>query len=385
VLAPPARSRGRTGRRLRGDQGAVAITVAILLAGGVLLGMMALVVDLGQIYAEREELQTGADAAAIAVANACALATPGCSDPTAIAALAQHFADVNAADGRAHIAEVCGLLPGLLDPCGDPVGNLTDCVGTPPSPPAPYVQIRLSTETEDGKFLLPPTFAQAIGVAGANVAACARATWSGSGGAAILAMTISSCEFTADTTVDGIPHYGDADNPAAVDERVVNFWDNSYDGPGCTDPNGPLGAPGPAALLDGGGNTCTRAIPGDAEVVGSYGHPAGNAVLSPSCGNRLRRARSAGPGSIVYIPVHDGVETQPNNKILFHEIGLAPFLVTGYQFGSPDNPSHRAASSVTGQDPCPDTAERCFSGVFTGELIPLTNVTGGTAVVHLIG
>ena len=41
------------------DRGAVSPLVVILLATGVLLGMTALVVDVGRLYAEREELQAG--------------------------------------------------------------------------------------------------------------------------------------------------------------------------------------------------------------------------------------------------------------------------------------------------------------------------------------
>jgi len=66
--------------RLRHDErGVVAAIVAILLGTGVLLGMGALVIDVGQIYQERAELQNGADAAALAVAESCALGacTPG--------------------------------------------------------------------------------------------------------------------------------------------------------------------------------------------------------------------------------------------------------------------------------------------------------------------
>ena len=48
----------RVSRLLRrsDDRGAVATVVAILLAGGVLLGFLSLVVDVGRIYVEREEL-----------------------------------------------------------------------------------------------------------------------------------------------------------------------------------------------------------------------------------------------------------------------------------------------------------------------------------------
>ena len=51
----------------------------MLLGTGVLTGMGALVIDVGQIYQERAELQNGADAAALGVAKSCALGacTPG--------------------------------------------------------------------------------------------------------------------------------------------------------------------------------------------------------------------------------------------------------------------------------------------------------------------
>ena len=51
-------------KRFRSDRGAVGIIVAILLASGVLLGVAALSVDVGQLTAEREQLMSAADGAA---------------------------------------------------------------------------------------------------------------------------------------------------------------------------------------------------------------------------------------------------------------------------------------------------------------------------------
>ena len=91
--------------RLRRDErGVVAAIVAILLGTGVLLGMGALVIDVGQIYQERAELQNGADAAALAVAKSCALGAcaPG---------VAGQQADGNASNltgGTAGVQLVCG-------------------------------------------------------------------------------------------------------------------------------------------------------------------------------------------------------------------------------------------------------------------------------------
>ena len=52
------------------DRGAVLVWVALMLV--VLLGIGALVIDVGALYAERRQLQNGADAAALAVAADCA-------------------------------------------------------------------------------------------------------------------------------------------------------------------------------------------------------------------------------------------------------------------------------------------------------------------------
>lgn len=57
------------------ERGAVAVMFALLLV--VLVGFIALAVDMGATYAKRQELQNGADAAALAAAQECA--TAGCS------------------------------------------------------------------------------------------------------------------------------------------------------------------------------------------------------------------------------------------------------------------------------------------------------------------
>src|SRR5262245_15679701 len=101
---------------LRGaDRGAAATMFAILLAGGVLLGFLALVVDVGRIYVEREELRSGADAAALAIAKACA--TGECADLTS---LAQRYADGNASDELARVEAVCGRFADRVETCPDP-------------------------------------------------------------------------------------------------------------------------------------------------------------------------------------------------------------------------------------------------------------------------
>ena len=69
-------------QRLRKDErGAVAIIVALLMV--VLIGFAALAVDISAMWAEKRQLQNGADAGALAIAQECAKGACGSPDGTA--------------------------------------------------------------------------------------------------------------------------------------------------------------------------------------------------------------------------------------------------------------------------------------------------------------
>lgn len=93
---------------LQDDAGAIGILVAALLGGGLLLGLGAMVIDVGQLYQERAELQNGADAAALAVAKLCI--EPTCTSTNALST-AQTYAGENTKDGVAGVDTVCGTRP----------------------------------------------------------------------------------------------------------------------------------------------------------------------------------------------------------------------------------------------------------------------------------
>ena len=57
-------------QRLRDERGAVGVMVALLMVP--LIGFAAIAIDVAAMYAERQQLQTGADAGALAVAQDCA-------------------------------------------------------------------------------------------------------------------------------------------------------------------------------------------------------------------------------------------------------------------------------------------------------------------------
>ncbi len=79
-----------------GESGAAAVLFAVVAT--VMFGMGAIVIDAGALYQERRELQTGADAGALALAQICAKATPPCVNGSKLNDRAKEYADLNVAD-----------------------------------------------------------------------------------------------------------------------------------------------------------------------------------------------------------------------------------------------------------------------------------------------
>jgi hypothetical protein len=149
------------------ERGAVAVFVAVCMT--VLLGMGALVLDVGQLYVERLEVQNGADAAALAIAEDCARGLTACDD---FATTADELADDNAGDGLANIDDVD------LD-----LKKRTIAVTT-------------STATKDGDEI-EFGFARVLGFSGRTVTAHAEATWGIPRHVDAFPVTISTSEYEA--------------------------------------------------------------------------------------------------------------------------------------------------------------------------------------------
>ncbi|WP_330475168.1 TadE/TadG family type IV pilus assembly protein [Terrabacter sp. C0L_2] len=194
-------------RRLRAarDRGAVTALVAILFSTGVIIAMLALVVDVGSMMWERRQLQNGADAATLALAQDCASKRATC-DPATPGL--KWLADANAADGFGGIQRVCavGTFVGAdkFTGCTATTGALTDCLPTPAGATGPYVEVRTrtSTNSDDTGTILKPFFAQAVGWDGATIAACSRVGWSGGHPSTVLPVVQSQCAWD-DATAKG--------------------------------------------------------------------------------------------------------------------------------------------------------------------------------------
>jgi hypothetical protein len=357
--------------RLRRDErGVVGVIVAIFLGAGVLTGMGALVIDVGQLYQERAELQNGADAAALAVAKSCALGvcTPG---------VAGQLADSNASSltgGTEGVTLVCGS--GSLGGCPGSTGSLASC---PPAPPAGtnFVEVFTATQTASGSTLLPPIFARTLlgsSYQGTTVGACAQAEWGPPSAATTVALTISACEWDQATQQGTVfapaPPYSQDPLPAASFDQVLML--NPGNGTGCaTEPAGADGAGTFGWAADATGN-CTLPVSG-----ASFPAATGTSV-SASCQQVLQSAQQN--ETSILVPVY----VSYNAAGSFVLEGFADFVVTGYNLppgvSEPDwlNP----ANTCSGVD-------YCLTGYFVQGVIPSTGSFAGpslgASVIDLTG
>jgi Putative Flp pilus-assembly TadE/G-like len=348
--------------RLRSDErGVVAVIVAILLGAGVLTGMVALVLDVGQMYQERAELQNGADAAALGVAKSCAL---GACTPT----VAGQLADGNASSitgGTEGLPLVCGS--GSLGSCPASTGTITDC---PPSPAgANFVDVYTATQTASGSTLLPPIFATTLlgnsSDQGTSVQACAQAQWGAPSTATADALTISACEWDQATQQGAVyapaPPYSQNAVPAASFDQVLTL-----------DPGNGTGCATYGWAADATGN-CTLTVSGP-----SFPGSAGNS-MSASCESALQNAQQSQIAMLV--PVYASFDAGAGTYALD---GFADFVVTGYNLPA----GLYAADWLNPANSCQGT-DYCLSGYFVQGVIPATGSLGGTdlgvSVIDLTG
>ncbi len=369
----PQLARPLLARLRRDDRGTIAVLVAVLIAGGVLLGMGALVIDAAELYQNRAELQNGADAGALAVAKTCVLSTcdPGVAAP---------YADLNASrltGGAAAVDLVCG--PGSLGPCPASTGAITDC----PQPPAGdegYVDVHTSTLTSSGSTSLPPVFAAGRRT---TVHACAQAAWGGPSAATVTALTVSACAW-AQATSNGTsyaqpPPYPPNLLPAPAFDQVLQLRGRGGGGGGGCG-QGPAGpsAPGIFGWTRDSGN-CLLTVSG-----ASYGGRPG-AGVSPDCRTVLANAwQNRTP---IYLPVYTSV-TGRGGRVRYTLDGFAAFVVTGYHLPSFFLPSFSASDWLNPGNDCSGSTF-CLNGYFTQGLIPSSGPIGGpdlgAVVIRLSG
>ncbi len=365
-------------QRLTRDDGAVAVFVAIFAV--VLFGFGALVVDVSALYHERRILQRGADAASLAVAQACA-AGP-CGDPWD---RSRTYANGNADDGESHVEEVCGAGADALAPC-------TPALTVPGSG---YVAVRTATGDDGSTDVVAPLLARVLDdeYQGTTVRARAVANWGPPASMrSILPFVFGNCEWEHYTN-SGMTYPGTITPPT---------WPTRPDGSSLE----------ATIFLAGGGTPCPGTPPGG-DSSGGFGWLGGDgdrctevSEADGFIGNRTGEGTAgcnyaAVVGTTVHVPVFDcqtdlsvpdpdydeagkcyGQGPESGAAVRYHIVGYVTLYVTGISM-----PGVRVPSQVTGTLPC-SGVQKCISGFFTTGLAPQSAPVGdgpdfGSTVVGL--
>ncbi len=169
--------------RAPSDRGGIVTIVAVVIIA--LVGVGALVVDLGAAQVEGQRLRNGAEAAALAVAVDCI--EGDCAPAGVTAGL---YARRNDPDGAMTVVEVCGDGPGLPTCSSDTGPESSEVTG--------WVHVRTRTATPDGgdevRFRLAPIM---DALTGATLNRSATAAWGPAGSGRVAPLAVSLCEFQA--------------------------------------------------------------------------------------------------------------------------------------------------------------------------------------------
>lgn len=365
------------GRTFRDDEGAIVI-IAAMMSAVLILGMGAIVIDVGLLYGEKEQLQSGADFASWKVAQAC-IATPAACTSAGQADNARVYAEKNAKDTRAD-AQVC------VNNLNCPVWGTTATCPPPPAITGNYdtAEVRTSTRNTDNTRLMPPVFGKALtnGVyQGKQVGACARVVWGVPVAENALAMGVSKCDWDRMTNggkkffalpgLDPLMQQSGlysllgleppVDNAIAISNPLLSFCNNPLDHSSSSG----------YAWLTSAANCHIDVTTSTTGVQTWVTAPALNLLAAINCTSELAAARAS--GKPVLVPIYDSAVGATNIlPAAYRIIGFAPFVVTGYTtlLGTLTNVPSILTNTVPGIASLLCGLQRCVYGYFTKSIIP---------------
>jgi Flp pilus assembly protein TadG len=242
-----------------------------------LLGCAALAVDVAAVYSEREQLQSAADAAALAVALDCARGSCGDTVSTATS-----------------LVQANGPAPG-------------GALGTP------TVAVDTTGVTVTARATQQHWFAPVLGIGSSAVSRAARAQWAGADTATVLPFAVSLCEYRKQVTAQ----------PLTSTTRTAITLPTT----GCTPTTGPAAPAG--AWVTTSTSSCTRkATVGEVLTQHRSGSATTNSV-PPACSDTL----SSLAGKTVVLPVFQTSGTVAGVPT-YTVHGFAAFRVDGFTSGS---------------------------------------------------
>ncbi len=278
-------------RRVRDERGAVAVVVALVLVP--LMGFAAIGVDVAGMWSTHQQLQNGADAGALAIAQGCGRGACGVPADTA-----QKYASDN------HVG------PGATG------AVVTFDAGT-------------GLVTVEARTTRPHLFAPVLGINSSALKAQASARWgSPNGGTSMLPLAFSWCEWKAQTN-GALPS---GSTPATI------FFPKTSD-TGCTGPSNNFTPGGFSWLKTAGSCTVTSTISQQLLVDPGISAPS-------SCSDAYI---SSLQGKTSLLPIFDRVSGTGTNA-QYHVYGYAAFVLTGYSLGG----QYKLGSPVpcSGNDRC---------------------------------
>lgn len=277
------------------QRGAATVFVAVLMVA--LLGVAALAVDVGAMYAEKAQVQNGADATAMAIAADCA---KGLNCTTAMAASANRLANENANDASTGVLSVT-------------------------QPNATTVRVETNAqEAGSGPNHFSLFFARVMGIETTSITAVAEATWGSPTKATTLPWTVSKCVFEkylTPTQLSELQLTGNFTGNPTPTHILLRYDTNVPTMPGCEPQNGY--APGGFGWLDTDTGCSTDIDLANSEVGGNPG-------------NDLPNVCSGMPATIKNAPVLIPIFTsavQNGQKTKYALTGFLAFQVTGFKFG----------------------------------------------------
>lgn len=249
------------------QRGATAVIVAISMMA--MLGFAAVAIDLGGAYSEHQQLQNGADAGALAIAQSCALGD--CVDSS------DKYAKANKLDGQA---------------TGQVVGAIT------------------STVTVETSGVRKNWFGAVIGIPTSTLTARATAEWGWPSGGATLPLTFSWCAF-----YEATGGWDDEGKPLSDAEAAIHVIEKS-----CTPP-AHNEVPGGFGWLTG--INCSATVLAGNWVLTDPGNDG-----STSCKDFDWTTLQ---NKTVLVPIFDQF-TGSGSNAMYQIKGLAAFTITGYCF-----------------------------------------------------
>jgi hypothetical protein len=311
-------------RRLRGDadkeRGAAGVMVALLML--VLIGAGAMAVDVGQIYAERAQLQNAADAGAMAAAQQCHEAG-GCTAAQALA-WAREMTGPNSNDGATAVDSVDLSVPN---------------------------QVKVVTSTlngSNGAGFLTKMFAAALNAPPVKVRANAVASMSPPNSGSGFPLAISNHCYNLSTAV------------ATAEVQKISY----KPGGTCTGSSG--------TQIPGGWGWLDQSSPCQATTATGTNNMGSDPGNNPPFGcftvlSQWKTTIQAGGVVNAAFPIFDDATNQGQNGT-FHIIGYATFKIWGWKFGQSSPYEFRDAATDPGMNSslaCDTPARnRCIIGQF---------------------